>query len=113
MGDDLYKSEFSHSNGRAVAWLLYLYSIGCKVALDYRQGRFGAMQRFAFEQFEVAIAAMPYCHLPIFDEVRCLDTTTLLRRPIDGPIALVQGLKPHPQKLELQEVDAESKSWQK
>jgi hypothetical protein len=26
--------------------------------------------------------------------------------------ALVQGLKPHPQKLEVQEVDAESKSWQ-
>jgi hypothetical protein len=48
MGDDLYKSESSHSNGRAVAWLLYLHSIGCKVALDYRQGRFGAMQRIAF-----------------------------------------------------------------
>ncbi len=56
---------------------------------------------------------MPYCHLPIFDGVRCLDTTALLRRPIDRPIALVQGLKPHPQKLELQEVDAKSKSWQK
>ena len=24
----------------------------------------------------------------------------------------MQGLKPHPQKLEVQEVDAESKSWQ-
>jgi hypothetical protein len=55
---------------------------------------------------------MPYCHLPIFDGVRRLDPTTLLRRPIDRPIALVQGLKPHPQKLELQEVDAKSKSWQ-
>jgi hypothetical protein len=48
MGDDLYKNESSHFNGRAVAELLYLYSIGCKVALDYQQGRSGAMQRFAF-----------------------------------------------------------------
>ena len=44
MGDDLYKVDSSHLNGREVAWLLYLYSIGCKVALDYRQGHSGQVK---------------------------------------------------------------------
>ncbi|MFO0139250.1 MAG: hypothetical protein ACK535_14815 [Cyanobacteriota bacterium] len=53
MGDDLCKVQSNHLNARAVVWLLYLYSIGCKVALDYRQGHSGAMQRFAFHSNNV------------------------------------------------------------
>jgi len=44
MGDDLYKSESSHPNGRAVAELFNLHSIGCKVALDYQQGHSGQVK---------------------------------------------------------------------
>ena len=44
MGDDLYTVDPSHLNGRAVSWLLYLHSIGCKVALDYQQGRSGQVK---------------------------------------------------------------------